>query len=72
MSSSSGVARGIATATRAAESGIRVGIVDDNATLGGQIWRGDSQDRQTDNAGRWTNRFQAAGVTPLCGMRISA
>lgn len=61
---------GIAAATRAAESGIRVGIVDDNATLGGQIWRGDSQDRQTDNAGRWTNRLQAAGVTPLCGMRI--
>jgi D-hydroxyproline dehydrogenase subunit alpha len=31
---------GMAAAARAAESGARVGIVDDNPALGGQIWRG--------------------------------
>jgi D-hydroxyproline dehydrogenase subunit alpha len=31
---------GMAAAVRAAESGQRVGIIDDNAALGGQIWRG--------------------------------
>ena len=30
---------GIAAAVRAAESGAATGIVDDNETLGGQIWR---------------------------------
>jgi NADPH-dependent 2,4-dienoyl-CoA reductase/sulfur reductase-like enzyme len=35
---------GMAAAVRAAECGVRVGIVDDNVTLGGQIWRGESED----------------------------
>ena len=35
---------GMAAAVRAAECGVEVGIVDDNATLGGQIWRGESED----------------------------
>ena len=30
---------GMAAAARAAECGVRVGIVDDNFSLGGQIWR---------------------------------
>ena len=32
---------GMAAAARAAECGVRVGIVDDNFRLGGQIWRGE-------------------------------
>ena len=32
---------GLAAAWRAAQSGLRVGVVDDNPTAGGQIWRGD-------------------------------
>jgi NADPH-dependent 2,4-dienoyl-CoA reductase/sulfur reductase-like enzyme len=61
---------GMAAAARAAECGVHVGIVDDNASLGGQIWRGESQDGRTKEAGEWTKRLQAAGVTTFCGMRI--
>ena len=61
---------GIAAAARAAESGARVGIVDDNASLGGQIWRGASQGEQSKDAARWSARMQGARVTTLCGMRI--
>ncbi len=61
---------GIAAAARAAESGVRVGIVDDNASLGGQIWRGESQDRRVQDVTGWIERLQAARVTPLCGVRI--
>ena len=61
---------GMAAAARAAEAGVRVGIVDDNASLGGQIWRGESQGHQGKDAARWTGRVQAARVTMLCGMRI--
>jgi D-hydroxyproline dehydrogenase subunit alpha len=61
---------GMAAATRAAESGVRVGIVDDNASLGGQIWRGASQDGQSKDAARWSERVRAARVVTLCGMRI--
>ena len=61
---------GMAAAARAAESGAGVGIVDDNASLGGQIWRGESQDHQSKDGARWTGRVQASRVTTLCGMRI--
>src|SRR5580700_5647385 len=73
---------GMAAAACAAESGVRVGIVDDNASLGGQIWRGESQDHRTVNvtqtpaggrtqdAARWIERLQTAGAAALCGVRI--
>jgi D-hydroxyproline dehydrogenase subunit alpha len=61
---------GIAAAARAAESGVRVGIVDDNASLGGQIWRGTPHGDQSEDAARWSERVQGARVTTLCGMRI--
>jgi NADPH-dependent 2,4-dienoyl-CoA reductase/sulfur reductase-like enzyme len=61
---------GMAAATRAAECGARVGIVDDNPQLGGQIWRGHSEDRQTTEFSRWATRIQAAGVTTLGGFRV--
>ena len=41
---------GMAAAVRAAECGVEVGIVDDNATLGGQIWRGESDDGENQDA----------------------
>jgi D-hydroxyproline dehydrogenase subunit alpha len=61
---------GMAAAARAAESGVRVGIVDDNASLGGQIWRGTPHGDQSEDAARWSERVQGARVTTLCGMRI--
>jgi NADPH-dependent 2,4-dienoyl-CoA reductase/sulfur reductase-like enzyme len=60
---------GIAAASRAAESGSRVGIVDDNPRLGGQIWRGGSEDK-TSEASRWIERLHASGASILAGFRV--
>jgi NADPH-dependent 2,4-dienoyl-CoA reductase/sulfur reductase-like enzyme len=70
---------GMAAAARAAECGVRVGIVDDNFSLGGQIWRGDSDDNQKHDkqsdaqrgeAARWADRVRTSGVTALCELRV--
>jgi len=61
---------GIAAAVRAAECGVRVGIVDDNAALGGQIWRGGLEGGPTSEAVTWRESLRNAGVTELCGKRI--
>jgi NADPH-dependent 2,4-dienoyl-CoA reductase/sulfur reductase-like enzyme len=61
---------GMAAAVRAAECGVRVGIVDDNASLGGQIWRSGSEGGQPKEAVGWAERLRTAGVTALCSMRI--
>jgi len=63
---------GMAAAARAAEYGIRVGIVDDNFRLGGQIWRGESEDKDKRNteASKWAERLSTAGVTSLCGLCV--
>ena len=60
---------GMAAAVRAAECGVDVGIVDDNASLGGQIWRAGSQDGRSQDAIRWSELLRTAGVTMLCGKR---
>jgi D-hydroxyproline dehydrogenase subunit alpha len=56
---------GMAAAVRAAESGQRVGIVDDNATLGGQIWRGESE--AGSEASKWTERLRSSRASVLRG-----
>jgi D-hydroxyproline dehydrogenase subunit alpha len=62
---------GIAAACRAAEAGADVGIVDENVTLGGQIWRGSSSEKNhSPEASRWQERLQNVGVTKLCGKRV--
>jgi len=61
----------MAAAARAAECGVRVGIVDDNFRLGGQIWRGESDGRQKTDASPWAERVRASGVTVLCGLRVA-
>ncbi|MGO9124155.1 MAG: FAD-dependent oxidoreductase [Terriglobales bacterium] len=65
---------GIAAAVRAAERGVRVGIVDDNQTLGGQIWRGAAKEKgeeeETKEAARWYRRFGTAGIAVLRGTRV--
>jgi len=60
----------MAAAARAAECGVRVGIVDDNFRLGGQIWRGESGDQQNTDASKWAERVRASGATVLCGLRV--
>src|SRR5579863_26045 len=52
---------GMAAAARAAECGVTVGIVDDNANFGGQIWRG----TEDQDAARWAGLLSDERVTKL-------
>lgn len=62
---------GIAAAVRAAETGAHAGIVDENSSLGGQIWRdGPSEEEQLKEASQWYVRLESAGVAVLCGKRV--
>ena len=56
---------GMAAAVRAAESGRRVGIIDDNPAVGGQIWRGGSE--AGSEASKWIERLQSSGAGVLRG-----
>jgi len=60
---------GMAAAVRAGESGAHVGLVDDNFSPGGQIWRG-GVEGDNPQAAAWLERLQAAGVVKLCGVRV--
>jgi len=62
---------GIAAACAAAESSLRVGIVDDNPREGGQIWRGETANSSHSAAG-WITRFRATRVERLPETRIIA
>jgi D-hydroxyproline dehydrogenase subunit alpha len=61
---------GMAAAACAAECGVSVGIVDDNFRLGGQIWRGDSDDPQNAERSKFIERLRTSGVTALFGLRV--
>ena len=62
---------GIAAAVRAAECGVEVAIVDDNKSLGGQIWRQTSSlDTHASEGARWFNRLEKAEVATFCGKRV--
>lgn len=60
---------GMAAAVRAAESGARVGIVDDNPALGGQIWRS-STNAIAAEAESWIERLRSNHVTLIAGTRV--
>lgn len=61
---------GMAAAGGAAECGRRVGIVDDNFSLGGQIWRGQPDRSQGSEAAMWIERVHRARITVLFGHRV--
>jgi D-hydroxyproline dehydrogenase subunit alpha len=61
---------GMASAATAAECGLLTAIVDDNLSLGGQIWRGETQNSGSTDAAKWASRVRSAGVTILAGARI--
>jgi NADPH-dependent 2,4-dienoyl-CoA reductase/sulfur reductase-like enzyme len=61
---------GMAAAARAGECGVRVGLVDDNFSPGGQIWRSDSAGGRAPEVVGWLERLRAARVEPLCGVRV--
>jgi NADPH-dependent 2,4-dienoyl-CoA reductase/sulfur reductase-like enzyme len=60
---------GIAAAVSAAQSGKRVGIVDDNSALGGQIWRGETAESDSE-AAAWLAKLHAWDVELCAGMRV--
>jgi D-hydroxyproline dehydrogenase subunit alpha len=54
---------GIAAACSAAESGARVGVLDNNPRRGGQIWRGQSQTQAENPAAReWFEKFESDSI----------
>ncbi|MFZ0663738.1 MAG: FAD/NAD(P)-binding oxidoreductase [Acidobacteriaceae bacterium] len=59
---------GIAAAVRAAESGQRVGLLDDNPAAGGQIWRKGANLPKT--ARKWLARLNAVPVERLHGWHV--
>ena len=59
----------MAAAVTAAECGARVGLVDDNISPGGQIWRGESSAADSE-AAQWVQRLEAAKVEVHCGTRV--
>lgn len=61
---------GIAAAVRAAECGVRIGIVDDNPTVGGQIWRRTFDEDASTEAPVWFSRLKQSSVTLLCGTQV--
>lgn len=60
---------GLAAASSAAEHGVRVGLVDDNSALGGQIWRQGVASTNPE-AESWIRKLRSAGVEILCGTRV--
>jgi NADPH-dependent 2,4-dienoyl-CoA reductase/sulfur reductase-like enzyme len=63
---------GIAAACVAAESGARVGVVDDNPGPGGQIWRGVAEHSPSPQASDWYARLERAHVTHISGATVVA
>lgn len=64
---------GIAAAVCAAEYGVRVGLIDDNPSSGGQIWRassGKADDSHHGSAAQWRSRLLAARITRLQGWSV--
>jgi D-hydroxyproline dehydrogenase subunit alpha len=64
---------GIAAAVCAAEYGVRVGLIDDNPSAGGQIWRassGKADDSHHGSAAQWRSRLLAARITRLQGWSV--
>ena len=57
----------MAAAIRARESGAVVTVLDDNATPGGQIWRGERSNRRSNN---WFKHFHTAAVPILPNARV--
>ena len=61
---------GLAAAWRATNEGLRVAVVDDNPTAGGQIWRGEQDKPRLTAAQLWLQRIQSANIRFIPGARI--
>lgn len=61
---------GLAAAVRASGPGLRVGVVDDNPDLGGQIWRGGRSRPSSREAAAWFARVRDADFELIAGTRV--
>ncbi len=61
---------GLAAACRAAESGLRVTVIDDNPAAGGQIWRGETNKPTSPEARAWFDRIRSVELEFINGARV--
>jgi NADPH-dependent 2,4-dienoyl-CoA reductase/sulfur reductase-like enzyme len=61
---------GLAAAYRAAKSGLRVTVVDDNPAAGGQIWRGEQQKPASADAQAWFEKVRSVDIQFVEGARV--
>ena len=61
---------GMAAAYRAAQSGLRVAVVDDNIAAGGQIWRGEQAKPSSREAQAWFERIRSVEIQLISGARV--
>jgi D-hydroxyproline dehydrogenase subunit alpha len=61
---------GLAAAYRAAQSGARVAVVDDNPAAGGQIWRGEQAKPASREAQAWFERIRSVELQLINGARV--
>src|SRR6185503_20270191 len=61
---------GMAAAWRAAQSGLRVSVVDDNPSAGGQIWRGEEAKPSSPEAQTWFERIRSVDIQLLSGASV--
>src|SRR5690349_19749805 len=61
---------GLAAAWRAAASGLRVSVVDDNPAAGGQIWRGEQAKPSSAEAQEWFKRIRSVDIQMINGARV--
>jgi NADPH-dependent 2,4-dienoyl-CoA reductase/sulfur reductase-like enzyme len=61
---------GMAAAYRAAQSGVRVAVVDDNFAAGGQIWRGEQAKPSSREAQAWFERIRSVEIQLISGARV--
>ena len=61
---------GLAAAYRAARSGLRVIVVDDNPAAGGQIWRGEQAKPASPEAQVWFERLRSVEIQLIAGARV--
>src|SRR6185369_2617486 len=61
---------GLAAAWRAASSGLRVSVVDDNPAAGGQIWRSEQAKPSSAEAQEWFKRIRSVDIQMINGARV--
>ena len=61
---------GLAAAYRAAQSGARVAVVDDNPAAGGQIWRGEQAKPASREAQAWFEKIRSLEIQLINGARV--